>query len=256
MKKLFVALLAILLIFSVAACAKPTDKPDDSTPATSPAGPETDKTPGTSAAPATDPVVVTEPPVTEPPVPVPPTSGYCAVGEVDAANNRVAVLYGNGIVSVLTLAGEAPKAGSICYFEREDDLIAFSSITLTDYTMWRVFSDNNGSLFYNTDGTTEWRIYLNTDAVTFLKFSNTGWSAFEGKNPFNMPRGLFQYDNTAWPSNLWVLDGDGDGTIDLVVADATRTYDNGEVTDVTLLFDPTGEGLTEGDHNVVLTAES
>ncbi len=249
MKRFLSILIVLMLMLGLVACnngGEGTGSSDGTTDAP--------KTEGTGEIVVSDSETTSAAPeTTEPPVLEPPASGFCVVGESDAESKKVAVLFANGLVETMDLAGEAPAAGTIAYFEVEGTMIAFSEATLTDYSQWRVFAEANGDLFYNTDGTTEWRHYLTDTCATFIKFSDTNWMAFEGKNVIKIANGLTEYPNTAWPCFLWVIDVDGDGTIEGVFADATKTYEGGEVSDITLLFDPTGAGLTEGDKNVVLT---
>ena len=256
MKKLFVTLLAVLLIFSITACSKPADKPDDSTPATSPAGPETDKTPGTSGNPGTEPIVVTEapatePPETEPPVLEVPAGGYCAVGEVDAANSRAAILFANGLVKTMTYVGEAPKAGTVMYFETEDDKIALAAFEFEDYSSWRIYNDANGDFFYGNDGVNEYRLFFSDNCAGFVRFSETEWSAYQGKDFLYVAASIGDYENTAWPCNLLACSEGDPSTIFAVYTDGHIYYDNG--VDPLCLFTPDGFALEHGAYQVVLS---
>ena len=253
MKKIVAVILALILSIGFVSCTK--DKGDTEGSGTQKQTDGTSQNSDTTDEPiiVTDGEDTTEPEETEPPVPEVPASGYCAVGEVDAEGKLVAVLFGNGLVKTMSFAGDAPASGTVMYFETEGDKIAFASVEMNEeYNMWRVYAEQTGDLMYNTDGTTEWRHYFDEAAVGFVKFSDTSWMAFSGKKMINIGNGVFEWPNTAWPSNLWAYDADGNTTLDLIFADATMTYDNGEVTNVTLLFSGDAVGFETGDKTVTI----
>ncbi len=257
MKKMTAILLALLLTAGLPACKSGEGGKDSGTNGTGggddPIVVSEEKTePQGSTAPTESGTEPGTAPETEPPAPEVPASGYCAVGEVDADGKRAAVLFGNGLVKTMTYAGDAPAPGSVLYFETEGDLIAFAAVALSDYSQWRVFSDPSGDHMYSTDLTSEWRHYFDEAAVGFLKFSDTEWRVFSGKTMMKIAADAFEYPGTAYPSNLWAYDGDGNTTLDLIFADATKQYDNGEVKDVTLLFSGDKTGFAAGDKTVTI----
>lgn len=256
MKKLTAAVLSLILAAGFAACSKggaSGDSSRESSAGTSVSEPPIVVTEPKQTEPKQTEPKQTEPKQTEPPVIADPTSGFCAVGEVDTAEKLAAILLPNGSIKTVRYAGDDPVPGAVSAFATENDIAVFTAAEFADYSMWRIYSDPNGDLFYGNDGTNEFRVMLDKDAATFLMFSQTDWRVYYGKNPFNIPD-IYQYPGTAWPVRALALDANGDGTIDAIYLDATKRYDDGyEVKDPTTLFSGTAEGFTEGDRKVTLT---
>lgn len=255
MKKLTAILLSLILAAGFVACSKGGNTGDGtkgSGNGSSDTEPDIVVTePKTTEPKQTDPNE-TKPEDTDPPVVPDPVSGFCAVGEVDTAEKLAAILLQNGTVKTVKYAGGDPVPGAVAAFATEDDIVVFTAVEFTDYTMWRVYSDPSGDLFYGTDGVNEFRVPFDENAATFLRFSQTDWRVISGKTPLNIAS-IYEYPNTAWPGHLVALDANGDGTIDVIYVDATERYDDGEVKDPTTLFSGTAEGFSEGDKKVTLT---
>ena len=255
MKKLLALLLAMLMVFAFAACngegeSTESGKESDAVSSNEPKDTD-DKTEDT------DEIVVsedttTETPETDPPVLEVPASGYCAVGEVDTTNTRVAVLFANGLVKTMTYAGDAPTSGTVMYFETEGDNIAFAAFDYTGYSDWRIYDDAGGDFFYGSDGVNEFRHYFTEDCAGFVKFSDTSWCAFSGKHFIQIANGVGDYPGTAWPSNVLAYDAEGAGAINVIYVDANAEVASG--VDPTRLFKADGTELEAGDKNVVLDA--
>lgn len=255
MKKLTAAVLSLILAAGFAACSKGGASGDgsrESSAGTSVSEPPIVVTEPKQTEPKQTEPKQTEPKQTEPPVIADPTSGFCAVGEVDTAEKLAAILLPNGSIKTVRYAGDDPVPGAVAAFATEDDIVVFTAVEFTDYSMWRVYSDPSGDLFYGTDGVNEFRVPFDENAATFLRFSQTDWRVISGKTPLNIAS-IYEYPGTAWPGHLVALDANGDGTIDVIYVDATERYDDGEVKDPTTLFSGTAEGFSEGDKKVTLT---
>ena len=266
MKKIIILVLAAILVIGLYAC-KPADKPQDSgttQPAASQPANESkapDTQPATQAPDTDAPIVVTEEPtVSEEPIPEVPLSGFCTVGVVDEANKKVAVLLWSGKVKTFTYDGSAPAAGDFAYYETDGETIAFDVVTLEDYQYWRLY-DAESEFFYGNDGTQDYYVYFADTCAVFLKFSDTNYNVYNTKgNLFEVSLFDYAWPSTVWPCGLQALDYDGDGTIDVILADATHTYDYSEYpgngcdnfVNITYLFNGQSEEITQGDINIVL----
>lgn len=175
-----------------------------------------------------------------------PTTGYCAVGEVDGT--RAAILRGDGTVKTVNFTGTAPVAGTVNSYTETNGVYTFSAVTFNGYTGWALWNnmDGNGAFFYGSDGTNDYYAYFAETAAGFMKFSNTEWRVFNGKDMVGEAA-----KSGIYPANI---DGYWDGAaekITVVYADATQDYSG--TNDPKKFMDPTGAGFTTGDKNVVLS---
>ena len=267
MKKIIVIVLSLLLVAGLFAC-KPAETPDDGKGTTAsqndskPAESKTpDTQPGTEKPDTEAPIVVTEEPVaTYEPIPEVPESGFCAIGQVDEANTKVAVVLWSGKVKTFTYDGSVPTTGAIAYYEIAGDVIAFEEVVLEDYQYWRL-QDQEVEYFYGNDGTNDLYVYFADRCVCFLKFSDTNWNVYnERGNLFEVSLFDYAWPSTVWPCGLQALDYDGDGNMDVLLADATHTYDYSQYStsggdnfvNITYLFNGQSEEITEGTLNAVI----
>ena len=174
-----------------------------------------------------------------------PESGFCAVGEVK--DNRAAVLLSDGTVKSVDIEGAAPASGTVCSYTASGGKYSFNAVTFNGYTGWALWNnmDGNGAFFFGTDGVNNYYAYFAENAVGFMKFSDTSWRVFSGKNMVGEAA-----KGGIYPANI---DGLWDGTaekITVVYADATAAK---ETNDPRKFMDPTGAGYTDGDKNVVLS---
>ncbi len=258
MKKILLILLTLVMALALVACNNGGETTGTGSNATSsqPAGTDS-KTDDTDAKTDDDDIVVsesatTEAPETEPPVLEVPAAGFCAVGEVDTANTRVAVLFANGLVKTMTYVGDAPVSGTVMYCETEGDNIAFAAFDYTGYSDWRIYDDAGGDFFYGNDGVTEFRHYFTDDCAGFIKFSDTSWCAFSGKYFIQIADGVGDYAGTTWPANILAYDAEGAGAINVIYVDANAEFASG--VDPLRLFKADGTEIEAGDKNVVLDA--
>lgn len=174
-----------------------------------------------------------------------PVSGFCAVGEVK--DSRAAILLADGTVRSVDIEGAAPASGTVCSYTANGEKYSFAAASFGGYTGWALWNnmDGNGAFFFGTDGTNNYYGFFAENAVGFMKFGNTSWRVFTGKDMVGESA-----KGGIYPSNI---DGVWDGTagkISVIYADATSPR---EQNDPRKFMDPTGAGFTDGDKNVVLS---
>ncbi|MBR6427036.1 MAG: hypothetical protein IKS28_04340 [Clostridia bacterium] len=192
------------------------------------------------------------------PLPETVERGFCAVGQVDEINSRVAVLLWNGKAAVFSYFGAAPETGTVAYCETAGEKISFDRADLDDFQLWRLYDDENGEYLYGNDGEQEFFIHFSDGCVCFLKFSDTSWNVYNEKgNLFDIPASGFQWPSTVWPCGLQALDYDGDGAFDVVFADATLTYDysmygGDNFVNITRLFNGNSGDISAGEFSLII----
>jgi len=150
-------------------------------------------------------------------------SGLCAVGEV--SGGKAAILKADGTVSTVTVTGSAPEQDTVCWYSEADGEYSFTPVTFAGYNTWRIYDVNGGSIFYGSDGVNEYRVSY-ADAVAFLKTGTHKWKVATS-NQVVIAEGVGDYPNTYYPANIDAADIDGNGTLDVMYADGTATYNSG-----------------------------
>lgn len=174
-----------------------------------------------------------------------PESGFCAVGEVKGS--RAAILLADGSVRSADIAGTAPASGTVCAYTVSGGKYSFTAVTFGGYGGWALWNnmDGNGAFFFGTDGVNNYYAYFSESAVGFMKFSDTSWRVFNGKDMVGKSAGSGIY-----PANIDGLWDSTAGKITVVYADATVSR---ESNDPKKFMDPSGAGFTGGDKEVVLS---
>lgn len=267
MKKILVIVLSLILVCSMFACNKenkPADSADTKAAPVSTDSKDTkqsddSKEPAQSADDTDAPIIVTEPIETERVIPDVPDSGFCVIGAVDEANSKVAVGLWSGKAKTFKYEGTAPAVGQFAYYETDGENIALDIVELEDYFGWRLYDDpTSGEFLYGNDGVSDYYVHFSDDCAAFLKFSDTNYSIYNNGNMFDVSPFDYQWPNTVWPCGLKCLDYDGDETIDVVLADATHTYDDyaqyggDQFINITTLFNGNTEIMEKGTVDIVI----
>lgn len=173
-----------------------------------------------------------------------PSYGYCAVGEVDTADKKVAVLGENGVVATREYDGAAPAPGYVCAYETEGDYIAFTSVSMfpgfgTEYKGW-VFGSYSStqSIFYGS-------AYRCTgDSVFFVRYGDTQWRVFSGADALKadgeVSTGGYLYSPDGETVTFMLICGDCGDFGKLPPASSAQSK----------IFDPAGQGWDNGDITV------
>lgn len=183
------------------------------------------------------------------------TSGYCAVGVVDASAKTAKVVGQNGAVASVSYTGDDPAAGGLYGFSKSGDKYKFTEVTFINGSglkdaawQFRVL-DNTGAgapdQIYTFDGSNE-RLYDFTDnTVVFCRFSATEWRVFSGidviTNAGHPCTGYFSVEANSGGGNELVnvvLIGNVDSSSGKIIGtDSANTF----------YFDKEGFGWKKGD---------
>ena len=168
----------------------------------------------------------------------------CAVGEIDAASKKAAVLFKDGSIETVDYEGDV-TADTVCTFTVSGGKYTFTPVTFAGYLGWRIYDVNAGSIYYGHDGTNEYRVSYD-GSVAFLKTGTNKWKVAKA-NQVVIPDGVGDYPNTGWWANVDAVDLDGDGVLDVLYSDGNKA---GDGLDPKVVLAP-----NSGEYDVVLGNE-
>ena len=166
------------------------------------------------------------------------TNFYFAVGSVDEAAKTAKVLNGDGEVLTINWEGQAPVVGAVNPFTKNGDVYTAQQIQ-TEPVLGPVFVNARQKSFW-----TNQRYYVTNDSIFFVRYSDTEWRVYKGRD-------AFYKDCNA---NLYIcanLELDGLANVVQYVMVVGSYGDAGEWApankDNSVFLDPNGEGWDTGD---------
>lgn len=139
-----------------------------------------------------------------------PIDGYCAVGEVDEANNKVAALLDNGETATVKYTGKAPEAGAVYGYKVDNGIYKFAlpllnwenshqlsnilksdgKTTADNGGAWDIFTYYHAN-FQDTNPKSQNIYFPSTDMPIFIRYSETSWRFLS-----NIPEGRYADDTS------------------------------------------------------------
>ena len=106
------------------------------------------------------------------------TTGYAAVGEVNALITKAAVLLGNGVRADVTYTGTEPVPGAVYNYSEEDGVYTFTTVATNWDAHEQLTTDSIGITAYNWGGFGDAYNHIFTvlpGAPIFIRYSATSW---------------------------------------------------------------------------------